>query len=66
MRPSPLVINILTKLSKVIPTWKIIPTNDIIDLAFKVPEVRAAVYFLSQQIFTDLKKLKEKRKKSYI
>lgn len=43
MRPSPLVINVLTKLTKIIPTWKIIPSNDIIDLAFKVPEVRKAV-----------------------
>ncbi|PON75335.1 Alpha/beta hydrolase fold [Parasponia andersonii] len=43
MRPHPVVINILTKLCKIIPTWKIIPTNDIIDLAFKVPEVREAV-----------------------
>ena len=45
MRPPPLVISILTQLSKIIPTWKLIPTNDIIDLAFKVPEVRQAVYF---------------------
>ncbi|XP_062092737.1 caffeoylshikimate esterase-like [Humulus lupulus] len=43
MKPPPLVINILSKLSNIIPTWKIIPTNDIIDLAFKVPEVRQAV-----------------------
>ncbi|PON91486.1 Alpha/beta hydrolase fold [Trema orientale] len=43
MRPHPVVINILTKLCKIIPTWKIIPTNDVIDLAFKVPEVREAV-----------------------
>ncbi|XP_024021537.1 caffeoylshikimate esterase isoform X1 [Morus notabilis] len=43
VKPHPVVISILTKLSKIIPTWKIIPTNDIIDLAFKVPEVRQAV-----------------------
>lgn len=43
VKPHPIVINILTKLAKIIPTWKIIPTNDIIDLAFKVPEVRQAV-----------------------
>ncbi|PRQ46731.1 putative 2-acylglycerol O-acyltransferase [Rosa chinensis] len=40
MRPSPIVISLLKKLCRVIPTWKIIPTNDIIDVAFKVPEVR--------------------------
>ncbi|XP_061994315.1 caffeoylshikimate esterase-like [Rosa rugosa] len=40
MRPSPIVISLLKKLCRVIPTWKIIPTKDIIDVAFKVPEVR--------------------------
>ncbi|KAK3422411.1 caffeoylshikimate esterase [Eucalyptus grandis] len=42
-KPPPLVINILTKLTNIIPTWKIIPTPSIIDLAFKVPEVRKQV-----------------------
>lgn len=40
MRPSPTVISVLKKLCRVIPTWKIIPTHDIIDVAFKEPEVR--------------------------
>ncbi|KAG9453841.1 hypothetical protein H6P81_006745 [Aristolochia fimbriata] len=40
MRPHPFVINVLTKLSKVIPTWKIVPTQDIIDIAIKDPEKR--------------------------
>ncbi|XVE69045.1 hypothetical protein DITRI_Ditri09bG0118000 [Diplodiscus trichospermus] len=43
MRPNPLVINILQKLNKFIPTWKIIPTPDVIDLAFRQPEIRAQV-----------------------
>ncbi|GAA0169200.1 phospholipase [Lithospermum erythrorhizon] len=43
MKPHPIVISILTKLSTIIPTWKIIPTQDIIDVAFRQPEVRAEV-----------------------
>ncbi|PQM39833.1 caffeoylshikimate esterase [Prunus yedoensis var. nudiflora] len=43
LRPSPFVISALTKLCKFIPTWKIIPTNDIIDVAFKVPEIREQI-----------------------
>ena len=44
MKPSPIVISILTRLSTIIPTWKIIPGQDIIDLAFKEPEIREQVY----------------------
>lgn len=40
VKPSPIVVHILTKLCNFIPTWKIIPTQDIIDIAFKVPEIR--------------------------
>ncbi|XP_038891440.1 caffeoylshikimate esterase-like [Benincasa hispida] len=43
MRPHPLVISVLTKLCKIIPTWKIIPTQDVIDIAFKVPEIRKQI-----------------------
>ncbi|KAJ9175641.1 hypothetical protein P3X46_014178 [Hevea brasiliensis] len=43
MKPHPMVISILTKLSGYIPTWKIIPSKDIIDVAFKVPEVRQEI-----------------------
>ncbi|OWM87540.1 hypothetical protein CDL15_Pgr022652 [Punica granatum] len=43
MRPHPLVISVLTKLCNIIPTWKIIPTKDIIDLAFKQPEIREQI-----------------------
>ncbi|CAA6661787.1 unnamed protein product [Spirodela intermedia] len=43
MKPHPIVISILTRLCKVIPTWKIIPTKDIIDTAIKCPERRMEV-----------------------
>ncbi|KAL4016213.1 hypothetical protein IC575_023852 [Cucumis melo] len=43
MRPNPLVISFLTKLCKIIPTWKIIPTQDVIDFAFKLPQVRKQI-----------------------
>ncbi|KAI0501980.1 hypothetical protein KFK09_016925 [Dendrobium nobile] len=43
MKPHPVVINVLSKLSKVIPTWRIIPTQDIIDVAFKNPEKRKEI-----------------------
>ncbi|XP_068667768.1 caffeoylshikimate esterase-like [Aristolochia californica] len=43
LRPHPFVIRVLRKLSKVIPTWKIVPTQDIIDMAFKNPEKRKEI-----------------------
>ncbi|KAI4339209.1 hypothetical protein MLD38_024173 [Melastoma candidum] len=43
MRPHPVVTYVLTQLCKLIPTWKVIPSPDIIDLAFKDPDVRAQV-----------------------
>ncbi|XAR72060.1 2-acylglycerol O-acyltransferase [Bertholletia excelsa] len=43
IKPSPLVVTVLTKLCRIIPTWKIIPTQDIIDVAFRLPEVRQQV-----------------------
>jgi hypothetical protein len=43
MKPHPLVISILSKLSKVIPTWRIIPSEDIIDKAIKSEEWREEV-----------------------
>ncbi|XP_039132038.1 caffeoylshikimate esterase-like isoform X2 [Dioscorea cayenensis subsp. rotundata] len=43
MRPHPIVINVLQKLCKIIPTWRIIPTQDIIDSAIKNPEWRDVV-----------------------
>ncbi|XP_044462178.1 caffeoylshikimate esterase-like [Mangifera indica] len=43
LKPHPVVISILNQLSRIIPTWKIVPTKDIVDVAFKMPEVRAQV-----------------------
>ncbi|CAL1374411.1 unnamed protein product [Linum trigynum] len=43
VKPPAFVISALTKLSYVIPTWRIVPTKDIIDTAFKVPEIRKQI-----------------------
>ncbi|KAG0469143.1 hypothetical protein HPP92_018471 [Vanilla planifolia] len=43
MKPHPLVINMLTKLCRVIPTWKIVPCKEVIDSAFKSPEWREEI-----------------------
>lgn len=43
MRPSPVVITILTALARIIPTWKLTPTPDVVDIAFRDPKVRAEV-----------------------
>lgn len=52
LKPHPMVISVLNKLARVIPTWKIIPTNDIIDVAFKDPVKREEVFSrLSYNIF---------------
>lgn len=37
MKPSPLMISVLSKLSTFFPTWKIVPTRDIIETGFKDP-----------------------------
>jgi acylglycerol lipase len=43
MKPPPLVLAILMKLVKVVPTWKMVPTIDIINNAFKDPRKRQQV-----------------------
>ncbi|XP_019192694.1 PREDICTED: caffeoylshikimate esterase-like [Ipomoea nil] len=43
MKPPAIVLSVLKKLSKIIPTWKIIPTQDIIDAAFRDPAIRKEV-----------------------
>ena len=35
MKPIPIVINMLTKFEDIVPKWKIVPTKNIIDSAFK-------------------------------
>jgi len=44
MKPNTMVISVLSALSRVFPSWRIVPTPDIIDLAFKVPKVREEVF----------------------
>ena len=46
MKPIPIVMNILTKVEDIIPKWKIVPTNNIIDSAFKDRSKREAVRFM--------------------
>ncbi|RAL51228.1 hypothetical protein DM860_010730 [Cuscuta australis] len=40
IKPHPMVIRALTQLSKVIPTWRLIPTQDLVEVAFRDPQVR--------------------------
>ncbi|KAI3693529.1 hypothetical protein L1987_76473 [Smallanthus sonchifolius] len=43
VKPHPMVISMLTKVEDVIPRWKIVPTKDVIDAAFKDPLKREEV-----------------------
>ncbi|KAG1365728.1 caffeoylshikimate esterase-like [Cocos nucifera] len=43
MKPHPMVVSILRKLCNIIPTWKIVPTQDIINAAVKNPEKREEI-----------------------
>ncbi|KAE8670709.1 Ribosomal L29 family protein [Hibiscus syriacus] len=43
MKPHPLVISILRQLNKFIPKWRIVPVQDVVDAAFRQPEIRAQV-----------------------
>jgi len=43
MKPSGLVTYVLTKLCSFIPTWKIIPTDDVIDAAVRLPSIREEI-----------------------
>jgi len=40
MRPHPVVVNILRAITSIIPTWKIVPTADVIDAAYRMQEKR--------------------------
>jgi hypothetical protein len=44
VKPHPLVVAILIKLTNFIPTWKIVPSKDIINNAFKDPLKREQVH----------------------
>lgn len=43
MKPYPVLIDVMDKLVRLIPTWKIVPGPDIIDVAFRAPEIRNEV-----------------------
>ncbi|KAL2323888.1 hypothetical protein Fmac_022946 [Flemingia macrophylla] len=43
MKPNPVMIGILSALSRIVPSWRIAASPDIIDAAFKVPQVRQEV-----------------------
>lgn len=43
VKPHPVVVNILTRVEEIIPKWKIVPTKDVIDSAFKDPVKREEV-----------------------
>ncbi|XP_051148652.1 caffeoylshikimate esterase-like [Andrographis paniculata] len=43
MKPSPLVIKALTSLARLAPTWKLTPSPDIVDSAFRDPRVRQQI-----------------------
>lgn len=40
MRPHPVVVNILKAMTSIIPTWKVVPTSDVIDAAYRSQEKR--------------------------
>lgn len=43
VKPHPVVVNILTRVEEIIPKWKIVPSKDVIDSAFKDPVKREEV-----------------------
>ncbi|KAK2637556.1 hypothetical protein Ddye_032348 [Dipteronia dyeriana] len=43
VKPPAVIVSVLNKLCRIIPTWKIIPSQDIIDVAFKQPHIREQI-----------------------
>lgn len=43
VKPHPVVVNLLTRVEEIIPKWKIVPSKDVIDSAFKDPVKREEV-----------------------
>ncbi|KAL8522781.1 hypothetical protein ACS0TY_012936 [Phlomoides rotata] len=43
VKPHPVIISLLTRVEDVIPKWKIVPTKDVIDSAFKDPHKREEI-----------------------
>uniref|UniRef100_A0A0D9XN15 Serine aminopeptidase S33 domain-containing protein n=1 Tax=Leersia perrieri TaxID=77586 RepID=A0A0D9XN15_9ORYZ len=40
MRPHPVVVSVLKAMTSIIPTWRVVPTNDVIDLAYRLQQKR--------------------------
>ncbi|KAK2364677.1 alpha/beta-Hydrolases superfamily protein [Trifolium repens] len=57
VKPHQIVINILTKVEDIIPKWKIVPTKDVINLAFKDPAKRERIR-KNKLIYQDKPRLK--------
>ncbi|XP_054802088.1 caffeoylshikimate esterase-like [Prosopis cineraria] len=57
VKPHPVVINILTRVEDVIPAWKIVPTKDVINSAFKDPMKRETIR-RNELIYQDRPRLK--------
>ncbi|XP_058738860.1 caffeoylshikimate esterase-like [Vicia villosa] len=57
VKPHQVVINILTKVEDIIPKWKIVPTKDVINLAFKDPAKRERIR-KNKLIYQDKPRLK--------
>lgn len=49
MKPHPVVISVLTAMEEIIPKWKIVPTKDVVNSAFKDPVKREEVCSLMQE-----------------
>nr|GEX61577.1 caffeoylshikimate esterase-like [Tanacetum cinerariifolium] len=43
MKPSPLMFNVLVQLKRFIPTWKIVPGQDLLEIAFRDPKIRQEI-----------------------
>ncbi|KAM1604636.1 hypothetical protein ACFX1Z_031095 [Malus domestica] len=57
VKPHPLVINVLIRVVEIIPKWKIVPTKDVIDSAFKDPLKREKIRS-NKLIYQDKPRLK--------
>ncbi|CAN8253885.1 unnamed protein product [Cochlearia groenlandica] len=57
VKPHPVVINLLTRVEEIIPKWKIVPTKDVIDAAFKDP-VKRELIRNNKLIYQDKPRLK--------
>ncbi|GMN37986.1 hypothetical protein TIFTF001_007265 [Ficus carica] len=57
VKPHPLVVNLLTRVEEIIPKWKIVPTKDVIDSAFKDPVKREEIRH-NKLIYQDKPRLK--------